>query len=556
MLKRLFVGIAALLIMATTALSVQQERLVVYYNPNCNFRPMSNGYIWGGLPPWEIDWTGVTHVVISLNLDNVTNVAPYFTQLSGADSIEYEFGAISNPGSGPPFTHYLDSTVNILHRNGIKAMMCVAQLSESSTGFAEILADTNKSKALAKTLVLYMVRKNLDGAEYDVEYAKPTSPDIVQHAKYVRQYMNTYMPNGLISFALSTFDEMYIPPSEASAVDWFSLMSYGESFWCGVHRVNEFLNTPPLYVGYAHDYTNAYSVLQSRTADNEGGADAWVRAGHPKNKIVLGQMMETHCFVGIDTLLGPVPNNGGWGNWVDAEQALTRGGVEIWDNTRKASHIAGVATAPFSGLGMSVSTGQKFLIQRLSLKGADTIASVIRRDGWGGLLLYDIVHGRAPNSATIPDKKQRIPIMSRVGAFFSNGYVPPIDTTHTDTTVVPVTCNLDSAYRAGLAARPLVHDTIRTTVHDTLYVGSGNSTLDSVWNAIKRIRDVDIVAQRVASQHDWEALDRILYIMFGNGVQRVTGITDANIASFLAGKHVVAFYKPSASGTWTVIYNQ
>src|SRR5713101_3479857 len=71
------------------------------------------------IPPNEVDWTGITHVVHFGN-GNVSTTPPYFSPVTSAnDSIEWSFNGIANPGCGPTcWRNWQDTLIRTAHRKG------------------------------------------------------------------------------------------------------------------------------------------------------------------------------------------------------------------------------------------------------------------------------------------------------------------------------------------------------------------------------------------------------------------------------------------------------
>jgi hypothetical protein len=89
----IIVAISMMIPLTAGAQSTSGNLWVTVYYPTWMFRSGSSP-TWYAVPPWDMKFTGVTHIIQFGNV-NVTTTYPYFTPMT-SDSLEWAFGTQSN----------------------------------------------------------------------------------------------------------------------------------------------------------------------------------------------------------------------------------------------------------------------------------------------------------------------------------------------------------------------------------------------------------------------------------------------------------------------------
>lgn len=362
---------------------------VTVYYPHWAMGALGAGPL--ALPPWEIDWTGITHVVHFFN-GNVSTVPPYSTIVAGSnDSIDVEFCGITRPGGGPStWIHWQDSLLTIAHRNGAKVLLTIQAVDPTNLNY--VAADSARADTFATYIVGYMQRKGYDGLELDWEgWASPLAPaaDVNRLVRRLRAALDTMTPHGLLAVAaMTTYGSLYWP-SQDGMVDQYNLMCYDYAFaWNPEIRSNSSWYVAPLHRG-----TGLPTGFEGMSYDTRGPLQ-WIAAGHDPAKVGVGIPTFGWVMKDVDGIMQAMKNaNYGYAKYQQCIAMLDNGGSEGWDDERKVPYIAGTALRSEGGTGWrepGVLAGQKFFATYENPRSMQEKAIWVRENNLGGIMLYDL----------------------------------------------------------------------------------------------------------------------------------------------------------------------
>ena len=364
--------------------------VTVYWPSWCARCQDADGF---GLPPWNIDYTGITHIVHFHN-GTFSNTSPYWRPAVVAqDSIELQWGV--DGACGQFEFNYQDSLIKISHRHGVKVLITM-QAVDPSEGFNFVASDSDRTEVFATSVTEYVKRKGYDGVELNLEdwIAPPTSDaNINRFIRIVRRKLNQPQINGgrgLFFTSAGRDDQNRYFAETDSAIDMHNLQCYSFSALYG-GSVNKTwyltpISRPPSWPAgleaeaLDYDYAAGVSVPQ-----------AWVNAGHSRKKIGIGLGLYGVAFWGTDT---PAQTfTGDPHNDIaiqELEDAVHYGGVyEFYNNGPRSPSIHGTAAnnPPYDWM---PGNGTSFYI---TYEDSTSLKKKIdwMRDtaGVGGLMLYD-----------------------------------------------------------------------------------------------------------------------------------------------------------------------
>jgi hypothetical protein len=376
----------------------------VAYYPSWCMRPQDEAGL--GLPPQNIDWGGLTHVIIFGNGNRVVTSSPYWGPCQNStDSIDITHGA--DGGS----YDYLDSTVAIVHRAGLKILISINQA--SPTNFDAISGDSAKIETLSSSLVMWCLRHKIDGWDLDLEASSSSAANINRFIRIGRRtsynanfsnYISALglpgFPNGraLIGIAAGRGDHSKYWGIQDSMVTFYDLQLYSMQYMWNGSAAATYFQTAAHHVAIA-GCANCeaagldYDPISSSTAIST----AWTNTGHALSKLVFGIATEMGGgFTGISGLSQSKQLNCTYSGSVSFQRlqntlAMTNyGGTYTWNDVAQASYVWGTATA---GNPCGISAGTTFFLPFEDSLSGKSFADTCKKYGVGGVMIYDYSMG-------------------------------------------------------------------------------------------------------------------------------------------------------------------
>jgi GH18 family chitinase len=346
------------------------------------------------VPPWDINWSGVTHVVHFHNGTTVdTSRPPYFKPVTDPqDSIDTQYQGISNPGAGPgSWINWQDTLIRIVHRSGAKIVFNIESV--DARWLNTVVRDSTRTQQFVNSAVAYCERKGYDGLEVNVEsWVTPLGP--AEHYKrllrVLRRRLDTMKPRGLLLIAAQTHHERHWSPSQNDLVDQYNIMMYDY-----VHaHYSLFGRNASWFVAPLRDGRRPLGGFEGMSYESRGAAQ-WIAAGHAPGKIGMGMPLFGWVLRGVDTPFQPMESGGDYGylRYQEALALRTNGGVERWDAERSVPFIAGTALRDEGGTwwgASGVKKGQKFFATYEDPRSLDEKIRWASGLGLGGVMLYDL----------------------------------------------------------------------------------------------------------------------------------------------------------------------
>ena len=372
-------GFAVLCLAAMSVVALGQTKpWVVAYYPVWAQAPLAKGSI----PPWQIDYTGLTHIVHFHNGATVqTTTPPYFTPVTSTDdSLRTQFW-YTDAGAGIYPVNYQDSLIYYAHMNNVKVLFDIQSVDPTDLNI--IASDSAKSAQLVIASVSYIQRKGYDGIEIDAEsWAKPVEPTsgykrLLDMYRIALDQMN---PHGLLVIAptVSAWDQW--PVSADSDVDMYCLQCYEYEFaWDQLRATNVAWYLSPLSSQGCPATTNGQSWETL-------GPIQWVNAGHDIHKILPGIATYGRVMTGVKNVFDPWSGTQSYSNYNDVIALANDGGTVGWDSLRMVNYISGTATNAVSGI---VSAGQDFFATYESPRSIQAKVNWIKQQGFAGVMMYD-----------------------------------------------------------------------------------------------------------------------------------------------------------------------
>jgi GH18 family chitinase len=396
-----------MLVMISMSVVGQTKWFTTYYATWSMIPLGSSNY---ALPPWEMDFRGLTHVVLFDN-GNVTQTAPYWAYMFNSipadaetDSLGVEYNANAAPGDGVNRVHYLDSLVTIAHRNGVKVVITIPAVAKTTPNLNYVTADSGRTQVFVNTLVAWAERKNLDGVELDWEgWAGTSLPATAQVDRFVRMLyrrvhtMKTYTgAPGIIMISAGSSYQSYYSASQDYMVDQYNLQLYDYAYaWQG-EPVN---SAVAWYISPLHQ-GNRPANFEGDSYETRGPLQ-WVAAGHDPKRIGLGIPTYGYILRNVNALFQPMTDNGDYGSahYQVIEDLKNNGGVETWDDVRKVRSISGTAirngNAVYYGSD-GINAGQKFLAVGETPQSMTEKVNWMKANNFGGIMTYDFVSDLDP----------------------------------------------------------------------------------------------------------------------------------------------------------------
>jgi len=416
-------------------------------------------------PPWEIDWNGLTHMVLFDN-GNVTQNPPYWAYMfagtgkpkngniqagrptdTESDSTEIHYAGISNPGNGT-WPKYLDSLVTIGHRNNVRMFITIQGV--NPTNLNAIANDSAKAQVLVNTLVAWAERKKFDGVELDWEgwaVPLPPTPIVSRFVRLLYRRLQT-MKTGLGGRAQllvaggSNYWDKY-DPEQDYMVDQYNLMMYDYTFaWDDAAARNGVWHISPLYHGYKG---SSYMGLKWDFPSWQGGSYEdrgplqWAQKGHDIKKMGIGIPTYADVYIGTKTFRSGFSQIMSNGPYKVYEGLKSIGGTKVWDDAQKVEHTYGRTTAAYPWWWyQSIPANTDYYAV------SETPASIAMKYEWivkigaGGVMTYDYCNDM--NGAYPKGDKRRHPLNRAVGDAILGLPPTPVDSSiiaPPDTTAVP-----------------------------------------------------------------------------------------------------------------------
>jgi mannan endo-1,4-beta-mannosidase len=177
---------------------------VIAYYPN---------WWWGTLDPQNLDWTGMTHMVLFTG-SGISTSSPYFssTGLSGT--------ALTN-------------TISTAHSHGVKILLSLASVYPGSNWNA-IASDNSKIDSLVSSAVAFAKANNFDGIELDIEWPSAMAPHDYLMDK-LRAALDAWPTRGILVSAIdmAPFHSAYDPVVMNRDLDMMFAMTYTSWVNCG-----------------------------------------------------------------------------------------------------------------------------------------------------------------------------------------------------------------------------------------------------------------------------------------------------------------------------------
>jgi GH18 family chitinase len=362
-----------------------------------------------GLPPEDINWTGITHVIHfggSLPTANppYTNITfdPATGLANSRHALEYEYGQdIWNPAKGcgldaspptpcPSWRNWQADLIKTAHARRVKVLHDVGAVGKTEhTNLYAITLDQAKTAAFANAVVSYVNRRGYDGVEIDWEFFTDWSktPSQEQITRLTAAFKNTLGPGKILVYAPVFTNYNIYPAALDSMVDFYALQCYAYvSPWYRYVNSNSVWHDSPLHKG------TVPSGFEGEAWDSKGPLN-WVAAGHDPKKIVPGIYSGAYVYHNVDGLFqatGWTP--AGEGDHKHADRLLNNGGSKIWDDVRQVPYISGKAlrTEGNTWYGApGVSAGQKFFAVHEDSQSIKAKVDWIRANDLAGLMLYN-----------------------------------------------------------------------------------------------------------------------------------------------------------------------
>jgi GH18 family chitinase len=402
----------------------QHPKLTVYYGNWCQRCLDANGY---GLPPWEINWSGIDYVVHAGN-GTVQQVAPYCTFVVGnakgrQDSIDFTWGGLGTCGQYQ--YDWQDSLTTIAHRTGAKVLLAVNAVNPGE-GLNYVMVDSFRTEIFATAYARYARRHHYDGLELNVEQWQTPIASVSalnRLTRILRGKLNeAYAPVRPLLFSSASRDDWNIYyANQDSVFDMHNLQCYNyASVWNKFQRRSQTWFQTPLrtqpgfpieengwFLGVIRSLGLKKQALTDDIVTHKSVVQNWIDAGHPRSKIGISIGAYGVAFIGTDAWGSNFTAAYGDLPLFELEDMINYGGTYTYYSAPASPTISGTATGnpPY----WWIKNGQKFYLT------FDNDSSVARKVLWadsqgiGGFMIYDFkgdMHpGRGFNTRTPTIKK-------------------------------------------------------------------------------------------------------------------------------------------------------
>ncbi len=442
---------------------------VVVYYPTWAQRPLGvSGY---GLPPIEVDWTGVTHVVHFFGDNSVVATSPYFRP-----AFDTAFDNVARFGSGGGSIDYQKQLIDTVHSKGGKVVIDLQDI--TSGALMTITANQTQLDIFADAVATYANQRGYDGVELDWEFwatgSNPSSAQMSALIRTLKQKMNGY-PNLKLIIAAPGIGQyefsLYNTPEGKTMVDMYTLQMYAYSGinYDGSKGGNVAWYMNPLYIGDTRTIAPSFEG----SAYNETprllvfSIKGWIAGGMDPKKLGIGLPSFARFYHGTDQFLQRYTSGGSWIDEIsipNAHKLLTNGGIEIFDSQRRASYIAGTALRTE---GRAIA-GEKFWVTLPKPSDIQEDINWAKSLGLGSVMMYEIAKDAVPSAPY----GQRHPIMSAIVNAVGSGVTPPPPSGDTAPPTVSLTAPAGGATVGGATV------TVSANASDNIAVAGVQFLLD------------------------------------------------------------------------------
>lgn len=350
------------------------------------------GYNSDAYPLASIDWTGLSHIIVSPLLVRASNGA-----YQGLDWTMDHFGSDADGQA------WVKSVAAAAHANGKKALVMLGGAG-AGTNIAIAAGSANRAKFVGD-LMSALATLGLDGIdldwEDDIAYA-----DFISLAHDLRT--SGAAPAGLVLTApggavdVGTKIDANIV-SLVQYLDRYDLMTYGAWIMAGVGQGWCSWHTSPL--SGATTTPNANNCYAPIAID--ASLEAYVQAGIPKAKLGMGIGFSAMCYVGAPYVTAPGQNTdgdsfGGGDNTYPLSKFFAAGGT--FDKNQASVQRDATAAVPYLSLPSATSDAACGGMTRYI--SYDDEQSIIAKgkfskdNGYGGVIVWTIDQGWLPANAS------------------------------------------------------------------------------------------------------------------------------------------------------------
>jgi chitinase len=352
---------------------------------------------WGvcELPPQDIDYTGVTHIIHQSLDPDASRPGRYWAfpfARQEDDTLYFEQGV----GTGCAASPVQANLITFAHQNGVKVVLGLGGIFDGQ--FEIITADSNVLRTYVHSVLSYAKSRGYDGVDIDWEFVWSGSRQgFIALLRTLRDTLNTWNPRGLLTIAVpGWYNSGYGYDYQAMNLycDQVNLMNYDHA---GSWNTYTGFNAP-LYRPNYPNYDGAIIDERVREVFQTGGLDT--------SKAALGLAFYTTSWF-TNSAPGQLRTGGVFqGNYrgvVASKNATTF----HYDYTAKVPWLGS------SGLGAFISYEDES-----SLSEKVRYAKAL---GLGGVMIFELWRGLVPTNPA----GQRQPLMTAVKNAVAGIYVPP-----------------------------------------------------------------------------------------------------------------------------------
>lgn len=343
----------------------------------------------GDMPPREMTWRGLTHVV-HFGAHPV-RTPPYLDVLvNPEDSLQLQFG---NGWVWPPSTiNVQESLIVHAHRNGAKVLLSVGGIwGEEAKTMDFVAQDDTRLAEFVRASTAYARRRGYDGIEIDWE--PPSSAKrFSAMVKAFRAELDGWRTRGILAVALANMhQDRYEPRVLNGLVDQMNIMMYD------YHMTPAWVTKKDVTYYNAPLGQSSLPTLARNYHYANSGPTSWIEAGFLPSRLGLGIPFYGYCYRGLRR--PGEPRGSVWPQYMPYPfvlEALKYGGVRSWDEGAAVPWISGTATR---SIGWYVNAGESFFI---TYDDSASIAAKLRWAaglGLGGVMIYELWQGWVKDAA-------------------------------------------------------------------------------------------------------------------------------------------------------------
>jgi chitinase len=234
--------------------------------------------VWGvcDLPPEQIDWNAVTHI-IHQNLEPVTTgrLWNFPRAFQDDDRLYFERGI----GAGCGDANVQEKLIRLAHSNNVKVLLGLGGVGKGAEALRYITMDAERLQIYVDNVLQYAHDRGYDGVDLDWEYVETRDQQrFVLLVNTLRQSLDNWIPRGLLTLAIPGWTSSrygYDITAMNSKVDQVNLMTYDmANQWSSHSGFNAPLFRP---------HSTGYDGL-----DIHSGVQAWIGMGLHPHKLGLG----------------------------------------------------------------------------------------------------------------------------------------------------------------------------------------------------------------------------------------------------------------------------